>query len=216
MFENREDAARELAERLQFLELRDPLVLAIPRGGIVIGKFVARELLAELDVIVVQKLFAPDVPKLAIGAVAEDGSVYLNHWIELVSGIPQAYIEKERQRRLAETARRSKLFRAVRPAVPIDGRSVILADEGVITGATMLAALQAVKAQKPYEVIVAVPVGPPDRLKEIRNSCDQTLCVFAPSDFYTIGQFYKSFDTVTDEDVVRILRGFAPVAQPAL
>jgi predicted phosphoribosyltransferase len=215
MFENREDGARHLVGGLKVLDLRDPVVLAIPHGGIVIGAVVARQLRAELDVVLVHKLRSPDRADLTIGAVAEDGEVCLNHWIELVSGIPQAYIERERQRQLQEINRRQRLFRAARPAVEIAGRSVIVVDDGVITGATILAALHAVKAKAPYETIVAVPVGPPDRLKVIAGQCNQLVCALAPPNFYTIGQHYRSFEPVQEEDVATILREFAPVSQVA-
>jgi predicted phosphoribosyltransferase len=195
--------------------LYDPVVLAIPRGGIVTGAAVARQLRAELDIVLCQKLRSPDQFKVTIGAVAEDGEVCLNHWIEIVSGIPPAYIERERQRQLREIKRRRLLYRAARPAADIEGRSAILVDDGVVTGASMLAALHGVKARKPRETIVAVPVGPPDRLKVIAGECDQVVCAFAPADFHLIGQHYRSFDPVPDEEVARILKEFASVSPVA-
>jgi predicted phosphoribosyltransferase len=215
MFADREDAARQLVEKLKALPLRDPLVLAIPRGGVATGAVLARELGADLDVVLSRKLRAPQQPELAIGAVGEDGEVYLNHRIEAAIGVDKAYIERERQFQIGEIERRKKLFRAARPQATIAGRSVILTDDGIATGSTMIAALHVVKSQKPHETIVAVPVAPPDRLKAIRPMCDQLICLLAPLDFYAIGQFYLSFDTVEDEEVVRILREFAPVAQQA-
>ena len=213
MFADREDAARQLVEKLKPLPLLDPLVLAIPRGGIVTGAVLARELGADLDVVLSRKLRAPFQPELAIGAVGEDGEVYLNHRTDLATSMDQAYIEKERQYQISEIARRQKLFRAARPQAPVAGRSVILTDDGIATGSTMIAALHVVKAQKPHETIVAVPVAPPDRLETIRTLCDQLIYLLAPLEFFAIGQFYISFESVADEEVVRLLREFAPATQ---
>jgi predicted phosphoribosyltransferase len=215
MFVDREDAARQLVEKLKVLHLQDPLVLAIPRGGVVTGAVLARELGADLDVVLSRKLRAPFQPELAIGAVGEDGEVYLNHAIEAATSVDKAYIEKERQHQFSEIERRQKLFRAARPQAPVAGRSIILTDDGIATGSTMIAALHVAKAQKPHETIVAVPVAPSDRLQAIRPLCDQLICLLAPPDFYAIGQFYLSFDPVEDEEVVQILQEFAPVAQRA-
>jgi predicted phosphoribosyltransferase len=154
-------------------------------------------------------------PELAIGGVGEDGEVYLNHQAKAVSGVDEAYIEKERQHQISEIARRQKIFRAARPQASTSGRSVILTDDGIATGSTMVAALHVVNTHKPHEVIVAVPVAPPDRLEFIRGLCDRLICLLAPPHFYAVGQFYRSFEPVEDEEVVRILRQFAPATQPA-
>jgi predicted phosphoribosyltransferase len=216
MFADREDAARQLAAKLKDDKLRDPLVLAIPRGGVVTGAVLARELGAELDVVLSRKLRHPYQPELAIGAVGEDGEVYLNHRMEAAVGVLHDYIERERQHQLAEIERRQTLFRAARPQAPLSGRSIILTDDGIATGSTMIAALNVVKAKKPELTIVAVPVASPDRLQAIRAMCDKTVCLLSPIAFFAVGQFYRSFETVEDADVVRILREFAPVAGPAL
>jgi predicted phosphoribosyltransferase len=215
MFADREDAAKQLATKLKSLHLIDPLVLAIPRGGVITGAVLARELGADLDIVLSRKLRAPFQSELAIGAVGEDGQVYLNRRIEAVTGIDPAYIEKERQYQVGEISRRQKLFRATRAQAPVAGRSVILTDDGIATGSTMIAALHVVTAQKPHEIIVAVPVVSPDRMEVIRPLCDQLIYLLAPLSFFAIGQFYLSFETVEDEDVVRLLREFAPVAQHA-
>jgi predicted phosphoribosyltransferase len=216
MFKDREDGARQLAHELKLLKLRDPLVLAIPRGGIVTGAVLARELDAELDVVLSRKLRAPFQPELAIGAVGEDGEVYLNHHVKVAAGADQAYINKEREHQLQEIARRQKLFRAARFQAPLTGRSIILTDDGIATGSTMIAALHVVKTHEPHEVIVAVPVAPPSRLEIIRGLCDRLICLSAPKEFYAVGQFYESFEPVEDEEVVRILREFSPVSQRSM
>jgi putative phosphoribosyl transferase len=211
MFRNREDAALRLAAKLKGRELSDPLVLAIPRGGVVTGAVLARELGAELDVVLSRKLRAPEQPELAIGAIAEDGRVYLNHHAQAYLDLLEDYLAEERRHQLGEIARRKKLFRAVRPQAPIAGRSVIVTDDGIATGSTVIAALQSIKTQKPREVIVAVPVASPDRLEEVRRWCDDVVCLLAPAEFWAIGQFYEDFTQVEDNEVIELLREFAPL-----
>jgi predicted phosphoribosyltransferase len=215
MFRNREDAALKLAQRLKGQELHDPLVLAIPRGGVVTGAVLARELGADLDVVLSHKLRAPMEPELGVGAISEDGQVYLNPYAEEVLDLPASYLAEERRHQLGEIARRKKLFRAVRPEAAVAGRSVIVTYDGIATGSTMIAALQAVKTQKPREVIVAVPLASPDRLGEVRCWCDDVVCLLAPEEFWAIGQFYEDFTQVEDEEVVKLLSEFATAGHPA-
>jgi predicted phosphoribosyltransferase len=215
MFLNRDDAGHQLAQELKKLILKDPLVLAIPRGGVVVGAVLARELGAELDVVLSRKLRAPTQPELAIGAISEDGQVYLNHQAEEVPDATEEYLARERQHQLDEIARRQKLFRAVRPRARVEGRSVILTDDGIATGSTMIAALPVIRSQNPYELIVAVPVGPPERLRTIRSHCDRVVSLFAPRRFWAIGQFYEDFEQVDDERVVELLAESAPAPQTA-
>ncbi len=215
MFLNREDAARQLAEKLKGRALHDPLVLAIPRGGVVTGAVLARELGAELDVVLSRKLRAPSQPELAVGAVSEEGQVYLNPDVEeLVEG-KGAYLAEERRHQLAEIARRKKLFRSARPQAPVAGRSVIVTDDGIATGATMIAALQAVRALGPRELIVAVPVASPERLAEARLWCDDAVCLLCTEDFWAVGQFYEDFDQVEDEEALEMIRRAVPAAAHA-
>jgi putative phosphoribosyl transferase len=210
MFHNREDAARQLANELKGRDFHQPLILAIPRGGVVTGAVLARELDAELDVVLSRKLRAPEQPELAIGAISEDGRVYLNHHAQAFLDSFEDYLNAERKHQLAEIARRKKLFRAVRPQARVAGRSVIVTDDGIATGSTMIAALQAVKTQNPRELIVAVPVASPDRLAAVRKLCDETVCLLAPEEFWAVGQFYENFAQVEDEEVVQLLRDFSP------
>lgn len=215
MFRNREDGARQLAAKLKGRELHDPLVLAIPRGGVVTGAVLARELGAELDVVLSRKLRAPAQPELAIGAIAEDGSVYLNHYARDYLDMIEDYLAEERRHQLDEIARRRQLFRGVRPQASVAGRSVIVTDDGIATGSTMIAALQMVKTQNPHEVIVAVPVAPPDRLEDVRRWCDDVVCLLSPEEFWAVGQFYEDFRPVEDEEAVEMLREFSSKAAPA-
>jgi predicted phosphoribosyltransferase len=216
MFRDREDAARRLARKLKGRELHDPLVLAIPRGGVVTGSVLARELGAELDVVLSRKLRAPRQPELAVGAISEDGRVYLNHHAQAFLDLLQEYLAEERRHQLGEIARRKQLFRGVRPQAPVAGRSVIVTEDGIATGSTMIAALQAVKAQNPREVIVAVPVASPDRLEEVRRWCDDLVCLLCPEEFWAIGQFCEDFTQVEDEQVLDLLRQAAPTPGPAV
>lgn len=205
MFQDREDAARQLAQEFKGRPLHDPLVLAIPRGGVVTGAVLARGLNAELDVVLSRKLRAADQPELAVGAVGEDGQVYLNPGAQERLEVTQEYLDGERRHQLAEIARRKKLFRAVRPQATIAGRSVIVTDDGIATGATMIAALQSVKGHKPRELIVAVPVASPDRLAEVSRWCDEVVCLIRTPYLWAVGQFYEDFTQVEDEEVVGLL-----------
>jgi putative phosphoribosyl transferase len=208
MFRDREDAAHQLAERLAGRALRDPIVLGIPRGGIILGAVLARELDADLDVTLAQKLGVPGQPELALGAVGEDGQVHLNPEVRIHLDLPPDYVSRERKARIAEIARRREAYRAVRPAAPLAGRSVILTDDGIATGATMIAALRVIRAQGPHEVIVAVPVGSPERVDEVRRHCDQIICLRRPADFRAISQYFADFSQVSEEEVLDILREY--------
>jgi predicted phosphoribosyltransferase len=173
---------------------------------VVIGAVLARELGAELDVVLSRKLRAPAQPELAIGAVGEDGQVYLNHHAQDFLDKIQTYLSAEKDYQLAEIDRRKKLFRASHPPASMTGRSVIVTDDGIATGSTMIAALQTIRTKHPREVIVAVPVASPDRLKEIQSWCDDIVCLHAPEVFWAVGQFYYDFAQVEDEEVVELLR----------
>jgi hypothetical protein len=216
MFRDRADAAQQLARKLKGRTFRNPLVLAIPRGGVATGAVLARELGADLDVVLARKLRAPFQPELAVGALSEAGEIYLNHHADEALGITEEYLAEERRRQLGEIARRKRLFRQVKPQEPIAGRSVIVTDDGIATGSTMIAALQMIKAQNAYETIVAVPVASPDRLVAVRQWCDEIVCLLAPETFWAIGQFYQDFSQVEDEEVVEILREFAVTTAKAV
>jgi putative phosphoribosyl transferase len=206
MFRDREDAAHQLVAQLRGYQFLNPLVLAIPRGGVPVGAVLADELPAELDVVLSRKLRAPFQPELAIGAICEGGEVYLNPHAEDVWRVNEHYLESEKQYQLVEIARRAKLIRRVRPRAKVAGRSVIVTDDGIATGSTIIAALQLLRSQSPYELIVAVPVASPERLPEVSRWCDRTICVHLPEFFYAIGQFYEDFRQIDDQEVITILR----------
>jgi predicted phosphoribosyltransferase len=214
MFRDREDAARKLAARLKSRQLHDPVILAIPRGGLLIGAVLARTLDADLDVVLSRKLRAPEQPELAIGAIAEDGRVWLNDEVCDRLDIDGGYLKHERRQQLAEIGRRKALFRAIKPPVPLAGRSVIVTDDGIATGSTMLAALRIIRTQEPREIIVAVPVASPSRLVEVQRLADDVVCLLRPEFFWAIGQFYENFTQVTDEEARAAFETSRPTFEP--
>jgi putative phosphoribosyl transferase len=210
MFHDRADAGQRLAQQFKGRKLQEPLILAIPRGGIVVGDVLATQISADLDVVLARKLRCPSQPELAVGALSEDGEIYLNEAIADVLQLTPEDLDEERELQLAEMARRRALFRSIRPQAPVTDRSIIVTDDGIATGSTMLAALHWVRAQKPFEVIVAVPMASPDRLAPVREWCDEVVCLLEPQNFWAVGQYYYDFLPVSDEEVVSILKRYAP------
>jgi len=208
IFTDREEAGWRLVERLRGDMTEKPLVLAIPRGGVEVGAAIARGLGAEMDVVLARKLRAPHQPELALGAVAESGAIHLNHFASAMTDVGEATIEAERRRQVAEIARQRDLFRQVRPQAPLQGRHVILTDDGIATGATMIAALKAIRAAGAKGITVAVPVAAPDRIDALRPLCDRVVCLEEPASFWAVGQFYRHFPQVEDARVVELLRDF--------
>lgn len=206
MYIDRADAGRRLGAILAGAALRDPIVLAIPRGGVEVGAALAATIGAELDIVLSRKLRAPFQPELALGAVAEGGEIHVDREILAAAGVDVADLERERAFQVQEIERRRRIFRAVRPQARVTGRSVILTDDGMATGSTMIAALRTVHAAGVLERIVAVPVAARACLDAIRPLCDRIVCPLAPTDFMSIGQFYRHFDQVADERVLEHLR----------
>jgi predicted phosphoribosyltransferase len=211
MFASRTDAARQLARDLAHYRGRNPLVLAIPRGAVAMGRVLADALHGELDVVLVRKLPAPFNRELAIGAVDETGWVYLAGHAER-AGADADYIEHARQAELATLRRRRAQYTPLRPPIDPQGRIAIVVDDGLATGATMIAALHATRARRPERLVCAVPVGAPESLERVRPYCDELVCLEAPEAFYAVGQFYEDFRQVEDEEVVALLAATAGVA----
>ena len=182
------------------------VVLGIPRGGLAVAREVAHTLDADLDIVLSRKLGAPGNPELAIGAVAEDGKVFLHRMLMDSLGVSDAYIQEEKTRQMAEIARRSDLIRRILFGVPLTGRVVIVTDDGVATGATMRAALWVAKQEKPSRLICALPVGPEDTIIGLSQDADDTICLRSPPDFAAVGQFYRIFPQVEDDEVLAIVR----------
>lgn len=205
-FLDREEAGRLLGQQMETLRGQDLVVLGIPRGGIVIAAQLARALGADLDVVLSRKLRTPGQEELAMGAVSEDGGLSLNEDLVAELGIGRDAIERERQLQLSELARRRDLIRRDVPAVPTEGRQVIVTDDGVATGATMVLALQAVRRQHPARLYAALPVVSEDALVRIIPLADEVVCLRVPRFFAAVGQFYRRFDQVDDTEVLRILK----------
>ena len=206
MFRNRSDAGTQLGDLLAQLDLKAPLVLAIPRGGIVTGAAIAARLGADLDVLLTHKLRSPSNPELAFGAVGEGDEIYIDPDISRQLDITPQEFEAEHRHQLTEIARRRKLFRDDAPPAPMTGRSVILTDDGLATGSTLMAAIPIIRKAAPHELILAVPVAPPDRLKIIGALCDRVVCPIAPPGFQAVGQYYESFNAVSDAEAAELLR----------
>lgn len=205
-FSNRIEAGRRLAESLKEFAGDGGVVLAIPRGGVVLGYEIAQKLHLELDVIVPRKLGAPNNPELAIGAVAEDGTAILDDNLVAYLGVNEDYILRESERQKLEIIRRLKLYRQGAPPLSIKGRNVIVVDDGIATGSTMKAALASLRKQGVKKIVVSVPVGPPSTIGELGKMADKVVCLHMPEYFEAIGQFYGDFSQTSDEEVIDLLR----------
>lgn len=205
-FRDRREAGRQLAEALKSYRTRRPFILAIPRGGIVVGYEVAVGLDAPLDVVVPRKLRAPYNPELAVGAVADDGSVYLDSPLVSSLRIPEEYLKEETATQLDEIRRRVALYRGARPQPALAGHAVVVVDDGIATGSTMIAALRAVRGMGPAAVVAGIPVAPPEGAESLRGEADEVVCLYTPTLFYAVGQFYEDFAQTTDDEVVFLLR----------
>lgn len=206
MFADKVDAGKQLANTLKdFSDEEELIVLAIPRGGVVVGYEVARVLKVPLDIIIPRKIGAPNQPELAIGAVGQDGSVVLNKRVVAQLGVSRIYIEEESRRQQLEIKRRLDKYRGELPFPRLKGRKVIVVDDGVATGATLKAALAFVRKQGVKELIVALPVGPLSSINELKKEVDQIICLLTPESFFAIGQFYEDFSQTSDEEVINLL-----------
>jgi predicted phosphoribosyltransferase len=204
MFDSREDAAGKLATALSRYRGRNPLVLAIPRGAVPIGRVVADTLDGELDVVLVRKLGAPFSPEYAIGAIDETGWAYVTEYAAS-AGANERYLEEEKRLQLDTLRRRRALYTPQRPPIEIAGRTVIVVDDGLATGSTMIAALHAARAKRPAHLVCAVPVAAPESLERVRPYADEVVCLDAPESFHAVGEFYRMFDQVDDETVIALL-----------
>lgn len=206
-FRNRREAGQRLAERLSSYEASTPLVLALPRGGVPVAFEVAEALRAPLDILLVRKIGAPGQPELGIGAIVEGTPprLVLNEDLVRRVGAGPAYLLAEERRQAEEMDRRRRLYRGDRPLMPVDGRCVILVDDGIATGGTVRAALSALVEMGPSRLVLAVPVAPPDSLAMLRKLADDVVCLVTPTFFQAVGTFYDDFDQTTDSEVLGLL-----------
>lgn len=205
MWRDRREAGRHLAEALKEFKNRDVIVLAIPRGGVVVGDEVATALNVLLDIVVPRKIGAPFNPELAIGAIAADGSKVLDQDLIQRLDVSEKYLKGEIERQTEEIKRRMSEYRGDRPPLKIEGKTLILVDDGVATGATTLAAIKYLRNMKPAQIILAIPVGPPETVEKLRKEVDRLICLSGPSLFYAVGQFYEQFEQTTDAEVIEIM-----------
>lgn len=206
-FHDRHDAGRRLAAELKARNLADPIVLALPRGGVPVGYEVAHALQAPLDVLLVRKLGAPGYEEFGIGAIV-DGSqpqIVLNSEAIEMLHVPPTYVAQERDRQLAEIERRRHLYCGAPAAVDVQGRTVIVVDDGIATGGTVLVALHAVRRASPRHVVLAVPVAPPDAIARLAMEVDDVVCLAAPAEFRAVGSYYEDFTQTSDQQVIELL-----------
>lgn len=206
-FRNRLDAGQRLAERLASLDTENAVVIALPRGGVPIGAVVADRLGIPLDVLLVRKISAPDQPELAVGAVTDGKAmrVTINRDIQSELGLSDDEIEELAKRELPEIERRRKSYYRDRAPIRLEGKTVIVVDDGVATGATVNSALRLIRAEEPARLILALPVAPADAIARLERVADDVICLQTPSPFYAVGAHYADFSQVSDQEVIEIL-----------
>jgi predicted phosphoribosyltransferase len=205
MFKDRLDAARQLSKALKKYEGQNPLILAIPRGAVPMSAWIADVLHGQMDVVLVRKLRTPSQPEVAIGAVDETGRAYLSPCAATL-GIDPQYVKDEIKLQMKTLKARRRQYSQIRAPIPVQGRVVIVVDDGLATGATMMSALKAVRQHHPQRLVCAIPVASPDALSKIKPLADETVCLHAPEDFMAVAQFYQQFPQVDDAQVMASLQ----------
>ncbi len=211
MFLDRIDAGKKLADMLFDYKGKDAMVLAIPRGGVVVADKVARRIGADLDLVIPRKIGSPSDPEFAIGAVGPDRSFVLNKEVVKELGVTKDYIEKIVRIESIEIDRRMKKYRGSLKFPDVKGRIVIVVDDGIATGYTMKVVVDFLKKLKPKKIVVAVPVAPPEAVEQLEKEVDELICIETPPFFYAIGAHYKNFPQVSDEEVIKILKKYRPL-----
>ncbi len=210
MFSNRIEAGRRLAEAVAARGLTDPIVYALPRGGVPVALEIGRRLKAPVDLVLVRKIGAPGSPELALGAVTDGAAplTVINREVARLTGASDAFLEQARARELAEIERRRALYLGDRPRPDPRGRTVIVVDDGLATGATARVAAQALRAQGAARVVLAVPLAPPDTVAALSDDFDEVICLEQPEPFYGVGAWYRDFHQLSDAEVIASLRDF--------
>ncbi|HEY8101955.1 MAG TPA: phosphoribosyltransferase [Burkholderiaceae bacterium] len=205
-FNNRMQAGAFLSQRLRvFFQHPNAIVLALPRGGVQVGFSIAKILEIPLDVMLVRKLGVPGHEEYAMGAIANGGLCVLQHEVLEALEIPTSVVENMAQRALLEIDRQEKLYRSIRTGIPLRGRIVILVDDGMATGSSMLIAAKTLRKEMPARIILATPVAPPDVCEKLREEVDEIICLNTPDPFYAVGLWYENFEQITDAEVMRLL-----------
>jgi predicted phosphoribosyltransferase len=207
-FRDRLGAGEVLGNALKFIVKKsgDNIVLGIPRGGVIVADIVARKLNADFDVVIARKLTAPDNKENAIGAIMPDGYTYLDEFLVNSLKISQSYIEEEKAVQLQELERRIQLYRPRKTGYDVKGRTVVLVDDGIATGATVIAAARWLKRHEPARIIIAAPVAQPQAAELLKTEADAVEVISTPANFGSVNQFYKDFDQATDERVLQVLK----------
>jgi predicted phosphoribosyltransferase len=204
-FKDRVEAGQLLARELEKFHYKKDVVLGIPRGGVIVASEIARAFGAGLDIVLAHKLGAPENKELAIGAVCEEGMVFVNKTVAPYVGADDHYIEHEKTYQLQEISHKVQLYRSILPKISLEARVVIVTDDGVATGATMQAALWAIRQEKPRKLVLALPVGPQDTVTKLSEDADEAICLRAPQNFEALSRFYLGFSQVEDEQLLQIL-----------
>lgn len=205
IFNNRTDAGRALGERLQYLQGQDVVVLGLPRGGVPVAQEVSKAIHAPLDVIVIRKLGVPTQPELAMGAVGEGGALFINDEVLRMIQVSPEDFTKVRKREEDEVSTRALKFRGGRSPMPLKGRTALIVDDGIATGSTAQAACKVARAMGAEKIILAVPVGSREAISALKKDADEVVCLETPIDFIAVGQWYRDFSSVSDEEVVESL-----------
>jgi putative phosphoribosyl transferase len=206
-FQDRTSAGKALARKLLKRQLADPVVMALPRGGVAVGVEIARALGAPIDLVFVRKIGVPYQTELAAAAVVDGGEaeIIVNEDVVMQAGVSRSYIEEQAKKEVAEIERRRQVYLEHRPRVVLEGKTLIVVDDGIATGASMRAALKALRRKNPKTLVLAVPVAPARTMRELSSEVDEIICLREPEPFFAIGLHYRDFHQIPDEEVVRLL-----------
>lgn len=207
LFKDQVSAGEELAKELKKYKKKEAIVLAVPRGGVATGYGLAKKLSLPLDIIVTRKIGAPDNPELAVGAVGETkGSLWLNKQLVAQLGVTDEYIKSETKIQKLEIRRRERVYRKGKDPLDLKDKTIILVDDGVATGATIIAAAREIRDSQPKKVVVAIPVAPPETVERLKKEVDEVVCLSTPKLFFAVSQWYENFKQYSDEEVIKLIK----------